>query len=81
MANIVKRVQKIVGEQLSIDPEKVHPQANFIKELGADSLDVIELVMIMEYEFDIDIDDQYASQIRSVQDFLDYLENTSNFSK
>ncbi len=74
MSNNLKRLQKIVGEQLSIDPKKINPKANFIKELGADSLDVIELVMAIEYEFDIAIDDQYASTINTINDVLLYIE-------
>ena len=74
MSDTFKRLQEIVGEQLAINPEKVKPNADFIKELGADSLDVIELVMAIEYEFDIDIEDQYASKIATVQDALDYIE-------
>ena len=75
MSNTLKRLQEIVGEQLSIEPEKVTPSADFGKQLGADSLDVIELVMAIEYEFNIDIEDEYASKITTVQDALDYIEN------
>jgi acyl carrier protein len=74
MSNTLKRLQEIVGEQLGIEPEKVKPNADFVKELGADSLDVIELVMSIEYEFDIDIEDQYASKIATVQDAFNYIE-------
>jgi acyl carrier protein len=74
MSDTLKRLQKIVGEQLEIDPEKVKSNADFVKELGADSLDVIELVMSIEYEFDIDIEDQYASKIATVEDALNYIE-------
>lgn len=75
MSDTLKRLQEIVGEQLSIEPGKVVPNADFGKQLGADSLDVIELVMAIEYEFNIDIEDQYASKITTVQDALDYIEN------
>jgi acyl carrier protein len=74
MSNTLKRLQEIVGEQLGIEPDKVKPNADFVKELGADSLDVIELVMSIEYEFDIDIEDQYASKIVTVQDAFNYIE-------
>jgi acyl carrier protein len=74
MSNTLKRLQEIVGEQLGIEPDKVKPNADFVKELGADSLDVIELVMSIEYEFDIDIEDQYASKIATVQDVFNYIE-------
>ena len=75
MSNTLKRLQEIVGEQISIEPEKVTPNADFGKQLGADSLDVIELVMAIEYEFNIDIEDEYASKITTVQDALNYIEN------
>ena len=75
MPNTLERLQEIVGEQLSIEPEKIIPNADFGKQLGADSLYVIELVMAIEYEFNIDIEDEYASKIRTVQDALDYIEN------
>jgi acyl carrier protein len=70
----LKRLQQIVGEQLNLEPNKVTPNADFIKELGADSLDVIELVMTIEYEFDLDIEDRYASKIKNLQDILNYME-------
>ena len=78
MTDNLKRLQEIVGEQLSIEPQKINPDADFVKELGADSLDVIELVMAIEYEFDIDIEDRYASKIATVQDALDYIEEKLN---
>ena len=74
MSDTLKRLQAIVGEQLAIEPDKVNPNEDFVKELGADSLDVIELVMTIEYEFDIDIEDQYASKISTVQDALNHIE-------
>ena len=67
------RLQRIVGKQLGIDPSKIKPEANFGKELGADSLDVVELVMGIEDEFEIEIEDQAASRITTIQDVLDYL--------
>ena len=78
MTDTLKRLQKIVGEQLAIESDKVKPGTDFVKELGADSLDVIELVMAIEYEFDINIEDQYASKISTVQDALDYIEGKLN---
>ena len=68
------RLQNIVGTQLGIDPSKITPEADFGKDLGADSLDQIELVMAFEEEFEMDIDDQAAGQILTVQDALDYIE-------
>ena len=67
-------MQNIVGKQLGIDPTKIKPEADFGKELGADSLDVVELVMSIEDEFEIEIEDKAASQIATVQDALDYIE-------
>jgi len=67
-----------VGKQLGIDPVKIKPEADFGKELGADSLDVVELVMSIEDEFDIEIEDKAASQIATVQDALDYIEGRWN---
>jgi acyl carrier protein len=75
MSENLLRLQIIIGEQLGIEPNKVKPNANFTKELGADSLDVVELVMKIEYDFDIDIEDQYASRIETLQDALTYIEN------
>lgn len=74
MENNLKRLQNIVGKQLGIDSERVKPNADFGRELGADSLDVVELVMAIEDEFGIDIEDKVAGQIATVQDALDYLE-------
>jgi acyl carrier protein len=74
MENNLKRLQNIVGKQLGIEPSQVKSEAEFGKQLGADSLDVVELVMSIEDEFDIEIEDQAASQITTVQDALDYIE-------
>lgn len=74
MEDNLTRLQTIVGRQLGIDARKVKPEADFGKELGADSLDVVELVMSIEDEFDIEIEDKKASQIATVQDALDYIE-------
>ena len=74
MSDNLIRLQNIVGKQLGIDPIKIKPEADFGKELGADSLDIVELVMAIEDEFEIDIEDQIASQIVTLQDALDYIE-------
>ena len=74
MVDNLIRLQNIVGKQLGIDSSKVKPEADFGRELGADSLDVVELVMAIEDEFEIDIEDKSASQIATVQDALDYIE-------
>ncbi|AVH70914.1 MULTISPECIES: acyl carrier protein [unclassified Nostoc] len=75
-AELFEKVKKIVIEQLSVDPpDKVTPQAKFMEDLGADSLDTVELVMALEEEFDIEIPDEAAEQITSVQDAVDYINN------
>ncbi|MEH1867744.1 MAG: acyl carrier protein [Nostoc sp.] len=73
---LFEKVKKIVIEQLSVEDEKkITPQAKFMEDLGADSLDTVELVMALEEEFDIEIPDEAAEQIVSVQDAVDYINN------
>ena len=72
-AAILEKLQEIVSNQLGIDKEKVVPSADFAKELGADSLDVVELVMGFEEEFDIEIDDEIAGELATVDDALNYI--------
>ena len=67
------RLQNIVSLQLGIEESKVTPSSSFTQELGADSLDVVELVMAFEETFEIDIDDDAAGKISTVQDALDYI--------
>lgn len=71
---ILEKVQKIVCEQLEVEPEKVTPGANFANDLGADSLDTVELVMALEEEFNIEIPDEEAEKIATVQAAVDYIE-------
>ena len=71
-----EKLQTIVSNQLGIDKSKVVESADFTKELGADSLDVVELVMAFEEEFDIEIDDEVAGEMATVQDALDYIIKT-----
>ena len=68
-----EKVKKIVVEQLSVDEEKVTPESNFASDLGADSLDTVELVMALEEEFDIEIPDEAAEKITTVQEAVDYI--------
>ena len=75
MSNNLVRLQSIIGEQLGVDSSKIISEADFAKDLGADSLDVVELVMAIENEFDIEIEDQIASQITTIQDALDALDS------
>ena len=71
------RVKQIVCEQLGVSPEEVKSSASFIDDLGADSLDTVELVMAFEEEFDIEIPDDEAEAIASVQNAIDYINNNS----
>jgi len=68
------KVFKVIAEKLDVDPEEIVPGASFVDDLGADSLDLVELIMTMEETFDIDIDDKDAEQLKTVKDVLDYLE-------
>ncbi len=70
---IFEKVKKIVTEQLSVEEEKIKPQSNFANDLGADSLDTVELVMALEEEFDIEIPDEAAEKITTVQEAVDYI--------
>lgn len=73
MSNIAERVKKIISEQLDIEEQKIIPSANFIEDLGADSLDTVELVMALEEEFETEIPDEDAEKIKTVQDAIDYI--------
>ena len=68
------RVMKIVVEHLGVDADKVTPEASFIDDLGADSLDIVELVMAFEEEFGVEIPDDAAEKITTVKDAIDYIE-------
>lgn len=78
MSEIFSKIQEIVSNQLGIEKELVQPEKNFTKDLGADSLDVVELVMALEEEFEINIDDQLASSIETVQNAIDYIDSQVN---
>ncbi|MEW5009092.1 MAG: acyl carrier protein [Cycloclasticus sp.] len=73
MSNIEERVKKIVAEQLGVKEEEVTNEASFIDDLGADSLDTVELVMALEEEFDCEIPDEQAEGITTVQEAIDYV--------
>ena len=73
---IKNKLTEIVVSQLGVDAEKVEETASFITDLGADSLDVVELVMAIEEEFEIEIDDEAAGSIATVGDVLNYLQTT-----
>jgi len=73
MSNIVERVKKIVVEQLGVKDDEVGLEASFVDDLGADSLDTVELVMALEEEFDCEIPDDEAEKITTVQQAVDYI--------
>jgi acyl carrier protein len=72
---IVRRVKDLIVESLGVNPTEVVPHASFIDDLGADSLDIVELVMSIEKEFGIEIPDEDAEKISTVQDAVDYIQN------
>ncbi|RXJ74903.1 acyl carrier protein [Veronia nyctiphanis] len=73
MSNIEERVKKIIVEQLGVDDAEVKNEASFVDDLGADSLDTVELVMALEEEFDTEIPDEEAEKITTVQAAIDYV--------
>ncbi|MBL8130185.1 MAG: acyl carrier protein [Thermomicrobiales bacterium] len=74
MATTFERVQAIVAERLGVDEDKVTMDAEFIGDLNADSLDLVEVIMAMEQEFDVEIKDEDAENIRSVADAVQYID-------
>jgi acyl carrier protein len=74
-ADIEKRVKKIIAEQLGVKEEQITPQASFVDDLGADSLDIVELVMALEEEFECEIPDEEAEKITTVKQAIDYIES------
>lgn len=74
MDSVEERVIEIVAEQLSVDKEKITRDSSFVNDLGADSLDQVELVMELEEEFDIDIPEEEAEKIQTVGQAIDYIE-------
>ena len=75
--SVEDKVKKIIAEKLSVDMEEIVPEASFVDDLGADSLDLVELIMSMEEEFDIDISDDDAEKLVTFQDAIDYIKGTS----
>ncbi len=71
--DLEQRVKEIIADQLGVEVDKLSPEAKFVEDLGADSLDVVELVMAFEEEFGIEIPDEDAEKIRTVGDVLNYL--------
>ena len=76
-ASIEERVRTIICDQLAVEVDKVKATSSFIDDLGADSLDIVELVMTMEEEFDLDIPDEDAEKMRTVQDVVNYIASKS----
>ncbi len=77
----VEKVKQIIGEQLGVDEGEVTPSASFVDDLGADSLDQVELVMALEEAFSVEIPDEDAEKIRTVQDAIDYVEKHAKATK
>ncbi|MDD5644365.1 MAG: acyl carrier protein [bacterium] len=75
MSSVAERVKKIIVEQLGVNAEEVTNEASFIDDLGADSLDTVELVMALEEEFNADIPDEEAEKLKTVGDVIKYIEN------
>ncbi len=76
MASVKDRVIEIVAEQLGVNKEQITPETSFVNDLGADSLDTVELVMELEEEFDINIPDDAAEKIQTVGQAIDYIEKS-----
>ena len=78
MADVADRVIDIVAEQLGVDKDKVKPETSFVNDLGADSLDTVELVMELEEEFDINIPDDAAEKIQTVGQAIEFIEKAQS---
>ena len=76
--SVEKKVIEIIIDQLGVDEKQVNPEASFIDDLGADSLDTVELVMALEEEFDVEIPDEDAEKISTVQNAIDYIKDQTN---
>ncbi|MEX1310245.1 MAG: acyl carrier protein [Candidatus Sulfomarinibacteraceae bacterium] len=76
--SIEAKVKEIIVQQLGVDAEKVNPEASFVDDLGADSLDVVELVMAFEEEFDVEIPDEAAEKISKVKDAVEFLKSNAS---
>lgn len=76
--SLENKVCEIIAKQLDVDIKEVTPEASFLEDLGADSLDVVELIMEMEAEFGIQIPDEDAEKIKTVQDAIDYIKKKTN---
>ncbi len=75
--SVEEKIKKIVAEKLSVEQDEVVPQASFVDDLGADSLDLVELIMAMEEAFDIEISDEEAEKLQTVKDAINYIKKHS----
>ena len=73
--SVEDKVKKVISEKLKVAVEDVVPEASLVDDLGADSLDLVELIMSMEDQFDVDIDDDQAEKLRTVKDVIEFLES------
>lgn len=71
--SVEERVKNIIVEQLRVEPEQVKPEAQFVNDLGADSLDIVELIMALEEEFDVEIPDEQAEKIKTVGEAIEHI--------
>ncbi len=74
MREIYERVKEIISEQLNVDENEISPEKSFVDDLGADSLDLVELIMALEEEFDLEISDEEAQKIRTVGEAIKFIE-------
>ena len=75
--NVQERVKNIIVEQLGVEADQVKPEAQFVNDLGADSLDTVELIMALEEEFDIEIPDEKAEKIKTVGEAISFIEENA----
>ncbi len=73
LEQVKRRLKEIIAEQLGISEDEIVPEASFVDDLGADSLDLVELIMALEEEFDMEISDEDAEKIQTVQDAINYI--------
>ncbi|RMF25373.1 MAG: acyl carrier protein [Deltaproteobacteria bacterium] len=75
MSSVTDKVIEIVCEQLTLDRSQVTPESSFLEDLGADSLDIVQLIMALEEEYHLEISDEDAEKIRTIQDIVEYIES------
>jgi acyl carrier protein len=78
--SVEDRVKSIIVEQLGVDADQVNPEASFVEDLGADSLDIVELIMAFEEEFGVEISDDDAEKIKKVKDAVEYIDKRAKTS-